>query len=117
MNAIRTFAREHQVLSFYVLAFALSWLVEWPAAARYWQGSARAMTDVLVFALAGSFMVAVSAVTVTALTEGRAGVVALLKKLTVWRVNAGWYLVAVYGPFVAGCLAVLVASLLGLELQ
>jgi len=46
----------------------------------------------------------IAAIAVTALIDGRSGVGALLRRVTVWRVGVGWYLVAILGP--VGLLAV-----------
>ena len=40
----------------------------------------------------------IAAIAVTALIDGRSGVGALLRRVTVWRVGVRWYLVAILGP-------------------
>jgi hypothetical protein len=48
--------------------------------------------------------VSIAAIAVAALIDGRSGVGALLRRVTVWRVGVRWYLVAIVGP--VGLLAV-----------
>jgi len=49
----------------------------------------------IVFGLLGLFGPAIAAVCVTAATEGRSGVRALLRKALIWRVGLGWYIAAI----------------------
>jgi hypothetical protein len=54
-----------------------------------------------------------AAVTIAAITEGAAGVGALLRKAVRWRVGPGWYVVALALPVLVGLAIVGVAVLLG----
>ena len=52
----------------------------------------------VLFAILGTFTgPLLAALTVTSVTEGRAGVRKLLDRVRRWRVSAGWYLVALFG--------------------
>ena len=68
-------ARRWPVTSFYLLTLAVSWplglLPPGPS---------------------------IAAIAVTALIDGRSGVGALLRRVTVWRVGVRWYLIALLGP-------------------
>jgi membrane protease YdiL (CAAX protease family) len=105
MSAITSFVKRHQVVSFYILTYALTWLAMFPATLLYLQGKISTTQDALLFVLLGSYAPMVSAILLTAVIEGRAGVVTLLKKLVKWRVNIVWYLVAIYGPLVVAGIA------------
>ena len=68
-------ARRWPVTTFYLLTLAVSWP--------------------LGFLPPGP---SIAAIAVTALIDGRSGVGALLRMVTVWRVGVRWYLVAILGP-------------------
>lgn len=108
MRTLTSFVKRHQVVSFYILAYTLAYLALIPAAYLYLQGRVSATQDVLLFILLASFSPMVSAILLTALVEGKPGVVTLLKKLAKWRVNIIWYLVAIYGPLVVAFSAYLI---------
>jgi uncharacterized protein len=88
--------RRFPLIAYFVLAYALTWWVY----------------PLLIFnpliGLLGLFGPALAAIIVTAATEGRPGVRALLSRVVRWRVPVPWYLVAVGLPAV---LALLAASL------
>jgi uncharacterized protein len=96
MITLRSFIQRHPVLSFYVLAFAISWggvlIVVGPGETL----DTRAQTEMLLpFAilamLAGP---SVAGVLLTGLVSGRAGFRELRSRLLRWRVGARWYAVA-----------------------
>jgi membrane protease YdiL (CAAX protease family) len=68
-------ARRWPITTFYLLTLAVSWP--------------------LGFLPPGP---SIAAIAVTALIDGRSGVGALLRRVTVWRVGVRWYLVATLGP-------------------
>jgi len=86
----------HRLTAFFVLAYALTWWV-YPLL-RF---------DPLI-GLFGLFGPALAAIIVTALTDGRPGVRALLDRVVRWRVPVPWYAVALGLPTI---LALLAASL------
>jgi len=91
MNSIRELVRRSPLAAFFVIACGLTW-IGWTVPQRIY-----AQTP-LTFVLALPFLLMVpgpllAALIVTAMTEGRAGVVALLRKLTIWRVGWGWFAV------------------------
>jgi membrane protease YdiL (CAAX protease family) len=91
-----TTTRAFPLVTFFVLAYALSWLILVPAGLGLLPDSAGGVLPWVV-----PFGPAVAAFIVTALTGGRAAVGQLLRRLVQWRVGFGWYLLVLLGiPFV-----------------
>ena len=90
------FIRRHAVLTYFVLAFAISWggllLTYGPGGltSSAWQSDPRA-TLIGVALLAGP---SVAGILLTGVASGRAGYRELLARLVRWRVGVGWYAVA-----------------------
>lgn len=85
--------RDHALVAYFVLAYALSWTMV-------------ALVPVsFAFALLALFGPAVAAVMVSLVSDGRRGVVDLLRRLTVWRVSLVWYVVAVGVPLLVAVVA------------
>jgi uncharacterized protein len=78
---------------FFLLAFAVAWVL-WIAASALSGSVASPGLRALLF-LPGTFAPAFVAVALTALTERRQGVEALLRRLFRWRVGFRWYVFAV----------------------
>ncbi|HEY6409739.1 MAG TPA: hypothetical protein VIY29_19955 [Ktedonobacteraceae bacterium] len=78
--------KRHPLIAFFVLAYALSW---WP-----WILSALHLVPTPVFA-PGPF---VAALVVIALSSGKTGMRAFLRRLLQWRTGLKWYLVALGIP-------------------
>jgi membrane protease YdiL (CAAX protease family) len=96
--------RRYPLIAFFVLAFALSWWA-WPL---YYVDLSP--NPIIGF---GPFL---AALIVLALTEGRSGVVGLLRRMVRWRVGLRWYAVALLLPIVVTLTAaVLNVFLLGAE--
>lgn len=97
------------LLTFFGLTFGLSWLAWLTLAAavhgllpvRVTPGSIM----FIVWMLAGAWAPTVSALLVTACTEGQQGVAQQLQRLTIWRVGWCWYVVALLLPFALAALA------------
>ena len=96
----------HPLISFFVMAYAFSWIVWAPwvlgqdGAGLLPTGFSQTATGYLNAAaiLAGPTLAAFA---MTATTEGRAGVRHLLGRLVLWRVGIRWYLFALLGiPFI-----------------
>ena len=93
------------LVAYFVLAYALSWLILVPAGFGLLPDSSAG-----VLSNVAPFGPAVAAFVVTALTGGRHAVGRLLRRLVQWRVGVGWYLLVILGvPFVEllGAFAVL----------
>jgi membrane protease YdiL (CAAX protease family) len=103
MSRISAFVSRHRLATFFILAYALSW---WA-----W----------ILYALGAfpnpiaSFGPFLAAIVVLALTEGKAGLLGLLRRMVRWRVSPGWYVVALLLPAVLAAAATVLNVMLGAE--
>jgi uncharacterized protein len=103
MSAISAFVRRHALTTFFLLSYALSWWA-WP-----------------LYALGlfpnpvASFGPFLAAIVVLALTEGKAGIVGLFRRMLRWRVAPGWYAVALLLPAVLTAVATMLNVMLGAQ--
>jgi uncharacterized protein len=95
--------KRHPLVLFFGFAYALTWWV-YPL-----------LRFSPLIGLLGLFGPALAAIVVSAVTDGRHGVVALLKRTVRWRVPLPWYLVALGLPAAAAMLAAGLSVLLGPE--
>lgn len=93
--------RRFPLAAYFVLAYALTWWV-YPL-----------LRFNPMIGLLGLFGPALAAVIVTAVTDGRPGVRALLARVVNWRVPVAWYVVAVGLPAVLALLAASLSAWLG----
>jgi membrane protease YdiL (CAAX protease family) len=96
--ASRGLLARHPLISFFVIAFALAWLIEVPLALS--ANGILPKLPLLVFAIAipvATLAPAASAFIVTGVTEGKVGVVRLLRRCVRWRVGVQWYLFILIG--------------------
>jgi membrane protease YdiL (CAAX protease family) len=96
--ASRGLLARHPMISFFVIAFALAWLIEVPLALS--ANGILPKLPLLVFAIAipvATLAPAASAFIVTGVTEGKVGVVRLLRRCVRWRVGVQWYLFILIG--------------------
>jgi uncharacterized protein len=90
----------HPLTAYFGLAFGLMWLFAVPLAFSRNQGSGLLPYDLsdtlgnVLFLLATFSGPTVAALIVTGVTEGRVGVLGLLKRCVQWRVRPQWYIVA-----------------------
>jgi uncharacterized protein len=103
MTKILAFVKRHRLTTFFVLAYALSW---W---AWILYGLGLFPNPVASF---GPFL---AAIVVLALTEGKAGILGLFRRMVRWRVAPGWYAVALLLPVVLAAAATALNVLLGAE--
>jgi membrane protease YdiL (CAAX protease family) len=91
VSRLRAFAAHRPVLTYLLLSFGLGWAFLMPPALAH--------SDALTLFVIPTALIAQlgAAVLVTALADGRDGVRALLRRTFRWRVNPGWYAVAVLG--------------------
>jgi uncharacterized protein len=103
----------HPLISFFVMAYAFSWIV-WSPWVLGEDGAGLLPIDISQTAsgylnaaaiLAGPTL---AALIMTAITEGRAGVRRLLRRIVLWRVGLGWYLFALVGIPVVMALGTLI---------
>jgi membrane protease YdiL (CAAX protease family) len=88
--------KKNTLLTYFVLAYAISWAV-WIPIAFTAQGWVNWHAPYALYYV-GSFGPMASALIVTAATEGRHGIRKLLGKLLKWRVGFGYYAFAVLAP-------------------
>ena len=103
MNPILSFVRRHPLFSFFVIAYLFTWL-GWTVPDRLYSGTTLSGVLTLPFLLMipGPLL---GAIIVTAITGGKAGVIALLRKFTIWRVGWAWWAVALLVGPVVGLMA------------
>jgi len=81
--------RRHPLVTFFILAFGITWVVWVPRAAGFPVGAV---------GQAWTWAPAIAALLAAALTGGRASVRDLGARLVRWRVGLRWYLVVILGP-------------------
>ncbi|MCE4025254.1 CPBP family intramembrane metalloprotease [Microbacterium sp. Au-Mic1] len=88
----------YPLTSYFVIAYLFAWLVELPVVLSA-QGALPALPKLAIGILipVATLGPAVAAFVVTAVTEGREGVVRLLHRCVHWRVGIGWYLFLLVG--------------------
>jgi membrane protease YdiL (CAAX protease family) len=102
--------RRHPLISFFVLAYALSWILESPLVLLR---NSATDTQGLVLIILASNVPSVVAIVLTAIVLGRGALRKLLGRLLIWRVDPGWYLVVVLGPVALAVGVVALNTLLG----
>jgi membrane protease YdiL (CAAX protease family) len=87
--------KRHPLITFFVLAYALSWILESPLV---FLGDSVTDTQGLILTILASNVPSVLAIVLTATVFGRGALRKLLGRLLIWRVNPLWYLLLVLGP-------------------
>jgi hypothetical protein len=95
--------RRYPLITFFVLAYLFSW---WP-----WLLYALGLAPSPIIGFGPFF----AAVVVLALTGGKAGVVALLRRMVRWRVAPVWYAVALLLPVAINVVATVLNVVLGAQ--
>jgi membrane protease YdiL (CAAX protease family) len=99
-SVIKRLIAAHPLIAYFVLAFGLMWLFVLPLGLSRSHGSGVFPYDLSegfgnAFYLLGTFIgPTIAALIVTGVTEGRVGVMRLLKRFVQWRVRPRWYVVA-----------------------
>jgi len=83
---VAALVRRRPLLAFFVLAYAYTYLVDFIA-----------IKTLFVLLLLGTFGPLISAIVITRIESGWAGVRALLQRARDWHVGIGWYAVVVFG--------------------
>jgi membrane protease YdiL (CAAX protease family) len=91
--------KRHPLITFFVLTYALSWILESPLV---FLRDSVTDTQGLVLILLASNVPSVLAIVLTAVVLGRGSLRKLLARLVIWRVNPLWYLVVVVPAVLAG---------------
>jgi membrane protease YdiL (CAAX protease family) len=94
------FLKRHPLGSYFVLAYLISW------------GFLAFLSVSFLLALAALFGPALSALIVTAVSEGRTGVKDLMRKAVMWRVGIQWYLAAAGIPAILSLVVLVVNAVL-----
>jgi len=89
--------RRHPLIAFFVLAYALAWIIESPLVFLRDTITASDPPGVFLVMLASN-VPSVVAIVLTAIVLGRGALRKLLARLLIWRVNPLWYLGVVLGP-------------------
>jgi membrane protease YdiL (CAAX protease family) len=105
-NALAILLKQHPVMAYFILAYAISWAIELPLAAAA-HGWLHAPVPPALHYLA-SFGPMLSALSVTAATEGSDGIRQLLAGLLKWRVGLGWILFSTLSPIALFAVAAIV---------
>jgi membrane protease YdiL (CAAX protease family) len=95
MSRLSSVVKQHPLITFFVLAYTLSWIIESPLV---FLGDSVTDTQYLVLVLLASNVPSVVAIVLTAIVLRRGALRKLLGRLLIWRVNPLWYLVIVLGP-------------------
>jgi membrane protease YdiL (CAAX protease family) len=95
MSRLSSVVKQHPLITFFVLAYTLSWIIESPLV---FLRDSVTDTQYLVLVLLASNVPSVVAIVLTAIVLGRGALRKLLGRLLIWRVNPLWYLVIVLGP-------------------
>ena len=103
MSYLASLIRRYPLVSFFVLAYALSW---WPAILY--------ALDLVPQPIVG-FGPFLAALVVLAITRGKTGVVTLLRRMVRWRVGLRWYAVALLLPVAIALAAAVFNVLLGAQ--
>ena len=94
--------RRHPLVTFFVLAYALTWIPVALVLVGLQLGLLPSNSPVVsITSRLISFGPAIAALIATAAVSGRAGVGQLLRRLVQWRVGVQWYLFSVFGILVA----------------
>ncbi len=103
MSRISALVKRHRLTTFFILAYALSW---WA-----WILYAFGLFPNPI----ASFGPFLAAIVVLALTEGKAGLLGLFRRMVRWRVAPGWYAVALLLPAVLAASATALNVVLGAQ--
>jgi len=92
-----TLIRRYPLVTFFVFAYALSWILWIPLVAAGEQVSPIAG---LILIIAGGFGPFLSAIIVTAIVKGKTGLRELRNRILKWRVGIRWYLLVLSFPII-----------------
>jgi membrane protease YdiL (CAAX protease family) len=106
ISSISTWTKQHSLVVYFVLAYAITWAFEIPLAAVK-QGWTQLPIPFAIHYL-GSFGPMLAALIVTGMTQGGSGIRVLFNGLFKWRVGLGWILFSVFSPIAMFALAALV---------
>jgi uncharacterized protein len=107
LTGLRGWVGRRPLTAFLVIALGLSWLLFAIPVLAFHGVIPGANLPVEAFALGSTLLILLpTALWVTSITDGRAGVRALLARVFRWRFGIGWWLVVLFGlPVIACCSA------------
>lgn len=98
--SILTFIKRHQVVSYFVLTFTISWSLVLALISAYGipttKDQINALLPVCIVAMLGGPSIA--SIFLIGITQGKRGLGDLVVRLCVWRVSIWWYVVALFIP-------------------
>jgi len=103
MNISLQFVKRYPLIIYFALAYALAW-VFYPL-----------LKINVIYGVPALFAPALAAIIVSGIVGGRSRVGALLKKITIWRVNVVWYGMALGLPIVLTFIAAFAGRFVGFE--
>jgi len=112
MSRLSNVVKQHPLVTFFVLAYTLSWSLESPLVFHRDSLTAGAPPGIFL-AMCASMVPSALAIVLTAVVLGWGSVRKLLGRLLIWRVNPIWYLVVFLGPVALTGGVVLLNSLMG----
>ena len=111
MNTTRfAWVKKHSLILYFILAYAVTWSFHIPLVLSR-RGLIETQIPMYIHYL-GAFGPMIAALIVTALTEGKPGILALVSRWFKWRVKARYYAFAILGPVALFMLAVLINRVL-----
>jgi uncharacterized protein len=111
-TGLRGWVARRPLTAFLMITLGLSWLIVCVPVLAFYHVIPGANLPVEVFALASTLLVLLpTALWVTSITDGRAGVRALFGRVFRWRFGIGWWLVVLFGlPVITLCLGVMLGG-------
>jgi membrane protease YdiL (CAAX protease family) len=110
MSRLSSVVKGYPLVTFFVLAYALSWSIESPLV---FLGDSVTGPQNLVIRILASNVPSALGIVLTAIVLGRGALRKLLGRLLIWRVNPIWYLVVFLGPVALTGGVVLLNTLMG----
>src|SRR5262245_36150586 len=110
-RGVKALLARHSLVSFFVLAYVGTWLLELPyVLSEYGAGLLPIRNPLLLWTSPVSVFMGpfLAAFVMTGATEGRAGVRRFVRRFVLWRVELRWYLFALLGVPVIVVLSVVV---------
>ncbi len=105
-NSVAIFLKQHSIITYFILAYAISWAIEIPLAASA-QGLLRVPVPLALHYLA-SFGPMISALVLTAVIAGKQGIRELFAGLLKWQVGLGWIFISTLAPIALFVIAAIV---------
>ena len=105
-TSIQTWCKQHSLVAFFVLSYGLAWMVWIPTGML-------APNLVPSLALLGAWAPSASALLLTAVIGGKAGLREWLRRALYWRAGIQWYGFVLFGVALIGTIAIALYALLG----